>query len=148
MSQAIGATSWLVGGAIHLRVYSLQQNGTLTERCWDTNGWYTGALTAKNYQAITGAGATSWLDSKGQIHIRVYSVGVNGKIMEYCWDTNDWYVGALSNHYYASEAPNAVSWLDANGTVHLRVYANNQDNVATEYCWDGSSWVIGGYKQS
>jgi len=147
MSNVMGATSWQSGGNIHLRVYSLA-GGTLLERCWDTNSWYTGALTNNKYPSSTGAEATSWLDGSGAIHIRVYAVN-NGKIMEYCWDGGGpWYVGALSNVYTASAAPGATSWVDSNGAMHIRVYAADANNVQREYCWDGNGpWYIGAYTE-
>ncbi|PTX62936.1 fucose-binding lectin [Kordia periserrulae] len=149
MGNSMGATSWVDGsGQIHLRIYSLQQsNGKLLERCWDSNKWYDGALT-NQFSAISGAGATSWLDSSGQIHIRVYAIGTNGKIIELCWDKDKWYSGALtSGQFYGASTPDATSWLDKNGQIHIRVYAYNQDNVQKEYCWDGSKWYVGAYTE-
>jgi len=146
----MGVISWLDRqGQIHLRVYSLQpSNGKLVERRWDSNELCDGELTRKNFDSISGAGATSWLDPRsGQVHIRVYVVGTNGKIMEYCWDKNKWYSGYFSNQFYGSSTPDATSWTDANGKVHIRVYAYNQDYVPKEYAWDGTRWSIGPYTE-
>lgn len=39
----VGATSWLDGGQIHIRVYVRDNSGKVTEYCWDKDKWYKGA---------------------------------------------------------------------------------------------------------
>lgn len=87
---SVGATSWLEGSQIHIRVYVSDRTGKITEQCWDGNGWYVGA-----YQGQGTAAATSWLDAGGQVHIRVYARTLSGTT-EQCWDGNGWYVGAYT----------------------------------------------------
>ena len=142
MSNVIGATSWQVNGNIHLRVYSLQASGFLMERCWDTNSWYTGALTNK-FKASTGANAASWLEGS-TVHIRVYAIA-DGIIQEYCWDGSQWVAGAKLGA--SSQAPGVASWLDAKGLIHLRVYGYDAQGVQKEHCYDsdGKGWYIGAY---
>jgi Fungal fucose-specific lectin len=88
----VGATSWLEGGQIYIRVYV--GNGSerpITEHCWDGNGWYVGAFQANG----AGASAVSWFDS--QVHIRVYVRDINNKVTEHGWDGNGWYTGAYTD---------------------------------------------------
>jgi len=85
----VGATSWLDGGQIHIRVYvGSGTNGKITEYCWDKDKWYVGAFAATG----DGAAATCWVQ-QGQVHIRVYVRDDSGKVTEYCWDKDKWYVG-------------------------------------------------------
>lgn len=86
----VGATSWLEGSQIHIRVYVADSNGGITEYCWDKDQWYTGQFTAQG----TGADPTSWLTPDGQIHIRVYVRSSSGTFSELCWDGDGWYKGA------------------------------------------------------
>lgn len=85
----VGATSWLEGGQIHIRVYVAAEGGKITEYCWDKDQWYVGAFQGQG----TGAAATSWLDGSG-VHIRVYVRASNGTFTEQCWDGSGWYKGA------------------------------------------------------
>lgn len=137
MAGRVSATSWVENG-IHLRVYRSNQD-QITERCWDTDSWYNGAFSGQG-QTV---GATSWLDSSNQAHIRVYvGNGSEGPITEHCWDTNEWYVGAFQANG-AGASP--VSWFD--GQTHIRVYVVDQHNNVTEHCWDGSGWYNGAYTE-
>lgn len=85
--------------------------------------------------------AVNWLDSGGQVHIRVYSTdGYN--VTERCWDGSGWTDGSL-------KAPggdvSATSWLDKSGGLSIRVYCNFED-VTTEWCIDqGGGWYKGAY---
>lgn len=94
----VGATSWLDStGQIHLRVYvGSSANGAINEWCWDKDKWYAGVFQSETHAAGEGASATSWLDGNGQIHIRVYARASNGRVTEYCWDKDKWYVGAYT----------------------------------------------------
>ena len=83
----VGATSWLEGGQIHIRVY-VGDKGKITEHCWDKDQWYIGQFKADG----DGAAATSWLVGS-QIFIRVYVREATGKYVEYCWDKGPWYRG-------------------------------------------------------
>lgn len=136
MAGGVSATSWVENGP-HLRVYRSDQD-RITERAYD-GSWYTGLFTAQG-QTV---GATSWLDSSNQIHIRVYvGNGSRGPITEHCWDTDNWYVGAFQANG-AGASP--VSWFDTQ--VHIRVYVQDQHNNVTEHCLDGSGWYNGAYTE-
>jgi hypothetical protein len=83
------AVSWLDGrGTIFIRTYSTD-GYTVTERCWDGNGWYTGGFSQQG-EAVS---ATQW----GTGNIRVYCT-FEDKTVEYCWDQggSGWYVGAYT----------------------------------------------------
>lgn len=132
-SFSVASVNW---GGNHIRVYA-SDGQNVTEKCWDGNGWYVGALKATG-QTV---GAADWVDSSGQIHIRVY-VSQNGKIVEYCWDKDSWYVGALSTDGIAASA---TAWY-INNSVHLRVYVTKVTGQVQEECWDaGGPWYIGAY---
>jgi Fungal fucose-specific lectin len=94
----VGSTSWLdQSGQIHIRVYvGSGSNGAITEWCWDKDKWYEGAFSPQTHASGDGASATSWLDNTRQIHLRVYVRGANGKVTEYCWDKDKWYVGGYT----------------------------------------------------
>jgi hypothetical protein len=80
------SVTWQQNG-IRVRVYA-SDGVTVTERCWDGSGWYTGAF-KQTGQAVS---ATA---QNGPI-IRVYCVNA-GVTTEYCWDNNGpWYKGAYT----------------------------------------------------
>ncbi|HEV2707158.1 MAG TPA: hypothetical protein VGV59_14650 [Pyrinomonadaceae bacterium] len=134
MAGYVSAVSWF-DTQTHLRVY--KSNGqTVTEQAYD-GSWYTGGFS----QQGTTVGATSWLDSGGQIHIRVYVGNSAGKITEYCWDKDKWYVGAFSANGVGADA---TSWVQQ-GQAYIRVYVRDNQNKVTEYCWDKDKWYVGGY---
>jgi hypothetical protein len=139
---AATSTSWWDGSKIHIRVYALSSNGVIQEFCWDGDGWYSGALTNSKFPALSTPAATSWLDSGGQVHIRVYAQSADNKIQEFCWDKDSWYVGALNGKYTAQSAPGVASWY-AGGQIHIRVYVLGDDKKVQEYCWDKDSWYSG-----
>jgi len=78
---------------------------------------------------------------------RVYAQGTNGRLREYCWDKDKWYLGALSNEFSAIAAPGATSWLEGS-QVRLRIYALAPDQQVHEYCWDGSGWYVGQFRSN
>lgn len=89
--ETVGATSWLEGSQIHIRVYvGHEHGGPITEHCWDNDKWYTGQFQANG----TGASAVSWFD--GHVHIRVYVRDPHGNVTEHCWDGSGWYNGAYT----------------------------------------------------
>ena len=85
------AVNWLdEAGQIHIRVYS-SDGYTVTERCWDGNGWTTGGFVQKG----NGVSATSWQGSGG-LSIRVYCT-FEDKTTEWCFDQGGaWYIGAYT----------------------------------------------------
>lgn len=86
MATDTAAVMWQQNG-VRIRVYT-SDGDNVTERCWDGNGWYTGAFRAPG-QSVSAAA------QDGPI-IRVYCVN-GGKTTEYCWDNNGpWYTGAYS----------------------------------------------------
>ncbi|MGC2238235.1 MAG: hypothetical protein WA584_18925 [Pyrinomonadaceae bacterium] len=140
MAGYVSSVSWFLKGQIYLRVYT--STGTkITERCWDKDKWYTGAFSAEG----SAVGGTGWLDSGGQIHLRIYVCNPAGQIVEKCWDKDKWYDGAFASQTNAKgTGASASSWYDG-GQVHIRVYVRNSDGSVTEYCWDTNKWYKGGY---
>jgi len=137
MAGFVDCVSWYDSGGPHLRVYT-GKNGVVTEQAYDGN-WYTGAFKANG----TTVGATSWVDSSGQIHIRVYvGSGPDQPITEHCWDKDRWYVGAFKAN---GNGASATSWLEGD-QIHIRVYVRSAGGSKfTEYCWDKDRWYVGGY---
>lgn len=89
--ETVGATSWLEGSQIHIRVYVGDGfHGPITEHCWDSNSWYIGEFKGNG----AGASAVSWFD--GTVHIRVYVRDERGNVTEHCWDGKGWYAGAYT----------------------------------------------------
>ncbi len=132
-AYSVAAVSWTPGS--HLRIYT-SDGSKVTEKCWD-GSWYVGALAVDGQKV----GATSWVDSTGQIHIRVY-VSNLGKITEQCWDKDHWYVGALAAD---GESASATSWQEG-GSLRIRVYVTQYSGQVQEHCWDGAGpWYIGAY---
>ncbi|HEV2748023.1 MAG TPA: hypothetical protein VGW34_12085 [Allosphingosinicella sp.] len=87
-----------------------------------------------------GTASTSWLDSGGVTHIRVYSTDAYN-VIERCWDGSGWAAGAFSA---AGSSVSATSWQGQDG-VHLRVYCTYQDKTI-EWCNDpGTGWYQGAY---
>ena len=88
-----------------------------------------------------GTAAVSWLDSGGQIHIRVYSTdGYN--VTERCWDGNGWTNGGFGPQPGA--AVSATCW-QGSGGLSIRVYCTFEDKT-TEWCIDqGGGWYKGAY---
>jgi len=84
------AVNWVdSGGTVHLRVYSTD-GYTITERCWDGQGWASG-YTCPGSQAS----ATAWQDSGG-VHIRLYAT-FEDNTTEWCYDDGSgWQVGQYS----------------------------------------------------
>lgn len=86
MSQSVSATSWQNKSGLHIRVYSCDGKN-VTEEILDPNGsWQPGDFK----RAGTAVGATSWVDSKGTFHIRVYvssGEGDKATINEYCYES-------------------------------------------------------------
>ena len=90
-----------------------------------------------------GTAAVSWLDSGGQIHIRVYSTD-GYTLTERCWDGGGWIAGGFNA---PGGAVSATSWQASDG-IHIRVYATN-DDATIEWCFDpGSDWTQGQYTTS
>ena len=87
-----------------------------------------------------GTAAINWLDSSGEVHIRVYSTD-GYTVTERCWDGSGWSNGSFSQ---SGSAVSATSWMASDG-LHIRVYCTTQD-VTTEWCIDqGGGWYQGAY---
>jgi hypothetical protein len=89
--------------------------------------------------------AINWIDSSGNLHIRVYSSD-NYNVIERCSDTggNGWTNGSFAQ---AGSAVSATVWQTSQG-VYIRVYCTIND-ATTEWCMDpGSSWYQGSYTTS
>ena len=87
--------------------------------------------------------AVNWLDSNGQVHLRVYSTD-GYTVTERCWDGNGWSDGSFKA---SGEAVSATSW-QGGGGLSIRVYCTFQDKT-TEWCIDqGGGWYVGAYTTS
>jgi hypothetical protein len=89
---------WFGGATTHIgiRVYVLS-NGRITEHCYDGDGWFEGGFSASG-QAVA---ATSYVTgdgdgSNGQVHLRVYVQGSDGRIVEHCYDGDGWHDGTYT----------------------------------------------------
>ena len=141
VSTFVSAISW-IDTSLHIRVFSGDSyNYKITEDCYDNGHWSTGDFS----QHGNTVGATSWMDSSGQIHIRVYIGGTDllDHIVEWCCDGGSWYEGSFSSKTGArGDQASAISWVDSNG-VYIRVYVGNSGEV-TEYALDpGKQWSGG-----
>ncbi|MBX3563422.1 MAG: hypothetical protein KF730_02480 [Sphingomonas sp.] len=89
--------------------------------------------------------AVNWIDSSGNLHIRVYSSdGYN--VIERCTDTgtNGWTTGSFSQ---PGSQVSATAWQTSNG-AYIRVYCTGNDTT-TEWCMDpGGNWYQGQYTTS
>jgi hypothetical protein len=87
-----------------------------------------------------GTAAVNWVDSGGQVHLRVYSCdGYN--VTERCWDGSGWTNGSFSQ---PGSAVSATSWQTKAG-LSIRVYCTSDDQTV-EYCIDqGGGWYKGAY---
>jgi hypothetical protein len=95
---------------------------------------------ASNPNLPVGTAALNWIDSGGQLHIRVYSTD-GYTVTERCADGGGWTDGAFNA---AGSNVSAIVW-QAGGVAHIRVYCAFEDTV-TEWCSDGSgSWTQGSY---
>jgi Fungal fucose-specific lectin len=84
--------------------------------------------------------AINWVDSSGEVHIRVYSSD-GYTVTERCWDGSGWSNGSFSQ---AGSVVSATSWQASDG-LHIRVYCTNQD-ATVEWCIDqGGGWYQGAY---
>ena len=90
-SISTAAVNWLdSSGTIHIRVYSTD-GYTVTERCWDGNGWSNGSFSGQG-EAVS---ATSWM-GPGGLSIRVYCT-FEDETVEWCIDQGGgWYKGAYT----------------------------------------------------
>ena len=119
---------------IHIRVYR-SDGTTVTERCWDGNGWFSGAFSKPG----TSSSAITWSEN-GNLHVRVY-VANGGNIQEWCWDPNScWTLGA-----FCSQGTSSSATIWTTPQLGIRVYVNNGSGSITERCWDGSGWYVGAY---
>lgn len=140
--REVAATSWVdPSGNDCIRVYTTDGNGRITERCWDTDQWYTGAFSGQGVHVA----ATSWVQD-GSPHIRVYAADSSGNVSEYCWDGSAWNVGAYRGQ---GNSVSATARVDSSG-LHIRVYTVENDGRTVEQCWDegGSGWYVGAYSDS
>ena len=90
----VGATSWMDGVGIHIRVYVGDgHGGPIVEHCYDMKDWYVGGFKANG----VGAGATTFMED-GKPRLRVYVQGTDGSITEHCSDQDEskWYTGTYT----------------------------------------------------
>ena len=88
---ATTAVNWTdSSNQLHIRVYSTD-GYTITERCWDGQGWTDGGFAAPG-GAVS---ATAWTASDGA-HIRVYATN-NDATTEWCFDpATNWTQGSYT----------------------------------------------------
>ena len=87
--------------------------------------------------------AVSWIDSGGQVHIRVYSTD-GYSVTERCFDGQGWATGQFKQ---PGSAVSATCWTGGDG-LHIRVYCTFEDKTV-EWCADpGSDWTQGAYTTS
>lgn len=97
-------------------------------------------MASTNFSFPIDTAAINWIDSAGQLHIRVYSCD-GYAITERCNDGSGWTTGAFKE---PGSAVSATCWTAADG-VHLRVYCTFQDQTH-EWCNDpGTGWTKGEY---
>jgi Fungal fucose-specific lectin len=91
-----------------------------------------------NYPIDTAA--INWLDSSGEVHIRVYSSD-GYTVTERCWDGSGWSDGSFTQ---PGSVVSATCW-QGSGGLSIRVYCTVQD-ATTEWCIDqGGGWYQGAY---
>ena len=98
-------------------------------------------MPAKDFTFPVATAALSWMDSDGQLHIRVYSSdGYN--VTERCQDgSGGWTTGDFKE---PGAAVSATCWTSGDGT-HVRVYCTYQEKT-TEWGIDpGTGWYKGDY---
>jgi len=135
----IAATSWGTS-TIHIRVYAQGTNLNVFEKCWDGNGWYTGALSFPNSVVRAALGVTSWGDSGTGLGIRVYYGAAGDVIKEKCWDGNGgWYDGAFSQACVPASNVAAIPL----GVLRVYVQKGSNNTAVTEFAWTGSAWTVG-----
>ena len=88
----------------------------------------------------TSFSALNW--KKNGHHIRVYS-SMSSRIVERCYDANQWYTGGYSG---TGESVSGTACIGDDDIEHVRVYAVPGGNV-TEKCWNGDhgAWVPGSF---
>ena len=133
--MSTSATSWIDNnGGIHIRVYSAI-NGVVTERCWNRNGWFTGAF----YQYGTSTSVVSWKDARGN-RLRVYiSDGTNIKEWR-CDPGSCWSPGSF---FYPGVSSSATLWTAP--IFGIRIYVDDGRGNTIERSYDDHGWYAGGY---
>ncbi len=149
----MGAIKWTdKNNEINIRVYSVAQDGSISEDCYIAGGpgsnWHIDPNPIfPPGTASSGSGIAAILFGTGSIHL--YFLDPNGNIAEGI--SNDgsawtcWTISAESDKFPASSAPEAIVWADGdnNSVLHIRLYAMNS-GIKQEYCYDdGRGWQIG-----
>ena len=107
--------------------------GTAVLGATDGHGdpWRDGTLSAEG----STVGATSWVDSGGTCHIRLY-IGNNGRITDYCWDGSSWKPGECS---VEGVEASATSWM-VDGSIRVRLYVRQSDGNCDRCCDHRRFW--------
>ncbi|KAE8153064.1 fucose-specific lectin [Aspergillus avenaceus] len=76
----------------HIRVYSLNQENMIQERCYDAkSGWYDGAMTRAKFQVAPYSQLGSiFLAGMEELHLRIYAQKPDNTIQEYSWNGKEW----------------------------------------------------------
>src|SRR5438128_1159897 len=85
--------------------------------------------------------SVSWVDSGGQVHLRVYSCD-GYTVTEMANDGNGW----QETSYTQGSDASATAWQDSQGNAHVRLYCTSDDGT-TEWCYDEpNGWSQGSYQ--
>jgi len=129
------SVSWFDGSVEHVRVFTISEN-TISERCWDGEGWNTGSYSAEG-DAVAAAVFTK---PDGQACLMVFHTE-GSRTREWYWDGEGWQEGQFEAE---GSVESATAWVDANGEHHTRVYVRDPDGNLAEICWDPSDgWHTG-----
>lgn len=83
----------------------------------------------------------SWIDSGGQLHLRVYSCD-GYTVNEMANDGNGW----VNTSYTQGSDASATCWQDNQGYAHIRLYCT-QGDTTIEWCYDEpNGWSKGSYQ--
>jgi len=141
LTSPLASIQWNNGSQI--RVYYLDNNNIIQERCWQGSGsWTTGALGQSRIQADPDSkiAATVWNGP----NIRIYYQKPNDPaIHEHCWGSSGWTAGSTLPAACTGSSLAAINW-----DGHIRVYYQATDLQLREHCWDSGSWTVGAFKYS
>jgi len=140
---SIAATSWLIGGAPHLRVYTQDLDGNIRESRWD-GSWLGGTnkeiiAKAKPYSALA---CFNFNDGKS---IRVYYINADNMVQETCQDNfGNWYPGALNGAKIKVHPASRLTAIGVTWDIHqITLYHARPDGALGEIRYDNSNWVAG-----
>lgn len=142
------------GVAVRLNVFYLGTNSHLIEYWFDGSKWN---VNDHGQPSNTLAGATilgpdsivAWNDANVPVRINMFYGGVNGDLIEYWFDGNNWNV---TDHGQPAGAPvigtpAAVAWNQPGVDVRMNVFYIGLNGHLIEYWWNGSAWNVNDHGQ-